>query len=224
MSLLSQHRNQQNHTTITPRASPSSRNNNNHNQKKNTDDIPDTLPVIGADTDWRTFRARLVASTAIATTDDPWAHSIPAPETGALLLASPLLFHTTQQYFRQSVILLVEHSPHRGSVGLILNKPTQHRVSRINASSPASISSSSPNPDPILPIALNPCILYMGGDVRVEGVNIIHSIPGVKGAEEILPGVWWGGSKGWELLWRSGRAKLVFQAPLPPLLLHIATI
>lgn len=30
-----------------------------------------------------------------------WAHSIPQPETGCLLIAHPLMFTTSQQYFSQ---------------------------------------------------------------------------------------------------------------------------
>lgn len=78
-------------------------------------DTPLVLPT-GADMDWREFRARLVARTAPpdpvakaksgggggggdegankvgAGAADVWAHSIPAPEKGCLLLAHPLMF------------------------------------------------------------------------------------------------------------------------------------
>ena len=67
--------------------------------------IPDTLPLATADSDWRAFRAKLVASSkasaaadeesasggvgsaaAAGTADAPWAHSLPGPEQGCLLL------------------------------------------------------------------------------------------------------------------------------------------
>lgn len=88
--------------------------------------IPDTLPVAGVDTDWRSFRAQLVAATAGASSPSSsssgsregtepgrqapatgaaaaasglgtaWAHSLPYPEQGCLLLANPLMFQTSQ--------------------------------------------------------------------------------------------------------------------------------
>lgn len=67
--------------------------------------IPDTLPLATADSDWRAFRAKLVASSKVSATADeesvsggvgsaaaagtadaPWAHSLPGPEQGCLLL------------------------------------------------------------------------------------------------------------------------------------------
>ena len=102
--------------------------------------LPDALPVAGADSDWRTFRAQLVASTlspsssnsssssaaaapagSVAGTDVPWAHPMPLPELGCLLLANPLMFADAQQYFRMSVILIFAHDK-GGSAGLILNR------------------------------------------------------------------------------------------------------
>lgn len=92
--------------------------------------IPDTLPVAGIDSDWRRFRAQLVASTSGASTGiapsgtqtaDSWAHALPHPEHGCLLLANPLMFAGAQQYFHMSVILVWAHDS-RGSAGLILNR------------------------------------------------------------------------------------------------------
>lgn len=40
---------------------------------------------------------------------DEWAHIIPKPEKGALLLAHPLLFQNSQTYFHRAAILLLEH-------------------------------------------------------------------------------------------------------------------
>ena len=50
------------------------------------DAVPDALPVAGVDSDWRAFRAKLVASSSgRAAESDLWAHSIPGPEQGCLL-------------------------------------------------------------------------------------------------------------------------------------------
>jgi hypothetical protein len=168
------------------------------NRKRGSSLVPDALPVMGADTDWREFRARLVASShsssaargdgrgATAGNADPssgadargrgqrlvddedlggdsgpgtrtaadneggeegvgwrrqtvgmaweadgveggsdedtggrlpgpayrgltpvWAHALPRPERGCLLLAHPMMFHSSQEYFYQAVILLL---------------------------------------------------------------------------------------------------------------------
>ncbi len=78
--------------------------------------IPDTLPVASADSDWRAFRAQLVAAAAAseaapaaagagadaaapassARSDGAWAHMLRGPEQGCLLVASPLMFQTSQ--------------------------------------------------------------------------------------------------------------------------------
>lgn len=82
-----------------------------------TSQVPDILPVAGSGVDWREFRAQLVASAsrqeqgedAGAATANPrtglgdgvWAHPIPRPEKGCLLIAHPLMFQDSQVYFRQ---------------------------------------------------------------------------------------------------------------------------
>lgn len=40
-----------------------------------------------------------------------WAHSIPSPEKGCLLLAHPLVFLGRQKYFHQAAILILGESP-----------------------------------------------------------------------------------------------------------------
>lgn len=95
--------------------------------------------MAGSDTDWRAFRAQLVASAAAAATagskaepaaaaslapaaaGQPWAHSLRAPEQGCLLLSNPLMFQTSQSYFHMAVILIFTHGPD-GAAGLILNR------------------------------------------------------------------------------------------------------
>jgi hypothetical protein len=86
--------------------------------------VPDALPLASAGTDWRDFRAQLVANAAQEQRQqqqpdgaggpvpaprgmslDPgggvWAHPVPQPEKGCLLLAHPLMFTSTQVYFSQ---------------------------------------------------------------------------------------------------------------------------
>jgi hypothetical protein len=57
-----------------------------------------------------------------------WAHELSRPEPGCLLLAHPYMFRERQRYFYQAVILLLDHGP-EGSYGIILNRPTQYKVS-----------------------------------------------------------------------------------------------
>ena len=69
-------------------------------------------------------RAQLVARSrdgggAIESTSDydqMWAHTLPGPEQGCVLLANPLLFKTKQQYFRRAVILITDHDAVRACV------------------------------------------------------------------------------------------------------------
>ena len=66
--------------------------------------IPDVMPLSASDTDWRDFRARLVASTSGRTDSsesDIWVHPVPRAEAGCVLLAHPLMFTSTQEYFAQ---------------------------------------------------------------------------------------------------------------------------
>ena len=154
------------------------------------------LPLAGADTDWREFRARLVsgASAGAATrpaadaadadapapgTSSGWAHPLTAPEAGAVLIAHPLLFTTSQTYFHQSVVLLISHGPD-GSAGLILNKPSQYTLADVGGV------------DALLP-ACGGCTLYLGGDVERASVHVVHALPSLPGAVQVVPGVCVGG-------------------------------
>ena len=59
--------------------------------------------------------------------DKAWAHVIAKPEKGSLIVAATDDFVTSQQYFNQCVILLLEHSKD-GSMGVILNRPTMYKM------------------------------------------------------------------------------------------------
>ena len=69
---------------------------------------PITDEEIGIDLDWRSFRAKLEATGLDATAreqwaDDAWAHALPRPEAGGLLLALPFsatLCHAKSPWFR----------------------------------------------------------------------------------------------------------------------------
>lgn len=64
--------------------------------------------------------------------EKPWAHVIGAPEKGCLLLASDDEFNVGQEYFHQAVILILEHHD-KGTMGVILNRPTQYNMGEGNS-------------------------------------------------------------------------------------------
>lgn len=130
--------------------------------------VPDSLPLAGVDTDWRAFRAKLVAAEAPAATpppaadeDERWAHTIPQAETGCLLLSHPLMFVSSQTYFFHSAIFLFSHDA-TGSAGLIINRPTQYTVRETAGT------------EEQLQPELSDCQLYLGGDVGRETVHLLH--------------------------------------------------
>ena len=162
----------------------------------------DVAPAL--ESDWRDFRAMLISQEkgkeelvdddeiAAASgpnlellkqqnpklaADKPWAHKIGAPEKGCLLLAAADEFALGQQYFHQAVILLLEHSE-KGSMGVILNRPTQYNMGYVSGQADG-------------PFAEN--ALYFGGDVGDGTVSFLHGSDKVQGGAEVLPGVYLGG-------------------------------
>merc|ERR1711977_455407 len=75
------------------------------------------------------------AASSAATTKNSrlWAHEIGnRPEKGCLIIARPDAFLSTQRYFHEAVIFIVDYSPSKGAVGLILNRPTQFTLKSIS--------------------------------------------------------------------------------------------
>ncbi|EFJ40535.1 hypothetical protein VOLCADRAFT_108114 [Volvox carteri f. nagariensis] len=142
--------------------------------------IPDTLPYMGSALDWREFRAKLVSQSRGGTgaESDEWAHIIPKPEKGALLLAHPLLFQQSQTYFHRAAILLLEHGD-LGSYGVILNRPSKYLIGDVPLSRPQT--------------QFGDCRLYIGGDVGMGEVQVIHPYGQLSGAAEVVQGVYAGG-------------------------------
>mmetsp|Transcript_15608 Transcript_15608/g.18812 ORF Transcript_15608/g.18812 Transcript_15608/m.18812 type:complete len:365 (+) Transcript_15608:315-1409(+) len=107
----------------------------------------------------------------------PWAHPIPSPEKGCLIIAQETMFHANQAYFCQAVILLLEHNE-QGSTGVILNRPVASSTFGEVAADPG-------------PFTMNP--LYFGGDVRDNTVCCVHGHGDLEGAELVRDGVYYGG-------------------------------
>lgn len=107
-----------------------------------------------------------------------WAHHVPVPEQGCLLVAHPLMFTTAQEYFFQSVILVFSHDA-SGSAGLILNRPTEHQIGRISGT------------DALCP-GFGNMTLYLGGDVGQDTFHLLHSYD-LPNSRQIMKGVHLGG-------------------------------
>jgi len=120
----------------------------------------------------------------------PWAHPIAVPEKGCLLLANAFMFLGNQQYFNQAVVLLIEHNE-SGSMGIILNRPTQYDMGQVT--------------DQAGPFESNP--VYFGGDVGDGAVSLIHGRRDVTNSLEIRPGLYLGGMDCAKQMVTDGQAK-----------------
>lgn len=93
---------------------------------------------------------------------------------GQLLLAEPFLF---EGEFKRSVVLIAEHG-RKGSLGLILNKPSDLILSEIIPDFP----------DFDVPV-------YIGGPVGQDRLNYIHTMGDLlDDSKEIVKGIYWGGN------------------------------
>lgn len=94
-------------------------------------------------------------------------------EKGQLLIADPSLI--TDSHFNRSVILLVEHN-HEGSVGFILNKLSEFKLSDLVEEVKVSYR------------------IYNGGPVDKNNLYFIHTLPNlIDNSIEICDGIYWGG-------------------------------
>lgn len=142
--------------------------------------IPDSIPMTSKESDWRTFRAKLVAK-YLPEEEQPveWAHALPAPELGCLLVAHPMMFTQQQTYFNLAIILLFVHDQN-GSAGLILNKPTRFTLGELDGMTQVAM-------------GFEENQLYLGGDVGDDALNLLHGFKDVKNSTEIMDGVYLNG-------------------------------
>lgn len=120
---------------------------------------------------WHTFRSRIEAIGLI--TNKEAMKKTQKPVQGSLLLSEPFLLDS---YFKRSVVLLSEHDEN-GTLGFILNKPTDVRLN----------DAVEDFPDFDVP-------LYFGGPVETDTLFYLHTLgEQLKGAKSIGAGVWWGG-------------------------------
>ena len=90
-----------------------------------------------------------------------------------LLIADPSL---NDYYFSRSVILLAEHDEN-GSLGLIVNKPTNVKLKELIK----------------IDLPVNPVVM-LGGPVATDNIYIMHTLgKHIEGSMEISTGIYWGG-------------------------------
>eukprot|EP01024_Parvocaulis_polyphysoides_P016982 TRINITY_DN17511_c0_g1_i5.p2 TRINITY_DN17511_c0_g1~~TRINITY_DN17511_c0_g1_i5.p2 ORF type:complete len:233 (-),score=27.31 TRINITY_DN17511_c0_g1_i5:444-1142(-) len=155
------------------------------------------------DSDWREFRAKLVELEQTWSSDlashqqqnqslvesnqnqnnlskknndnSIWAHLISSPEKGSILVARA----KDLGFFNNTAVLLLQHEDRRGTLGLILNRP-----------SPLTVSDVFTRPD--VTSVFGAQVVYFGGPVGYDRINVVHSKQILKGVTEILAGVYIG--------------------------------
>jgi putative transcriptional regulator len=95
------------------------------------------------------------------------------PQKGRLLLSEPYL---ADPNFERTVILLTEHNE-EGSVGFILNKPSESHVSEVM--------------DDLRGMDAQ---IYIGGPVQQDTLHFIHRYGDLEDAIELENGIYWGGN------------------------------
>ncbi len=95
------------------------------------------------------------------------------PKKGRLLLSEPYL---ADPNFERTAILLTEHND-EGSVGFILNKPSESRVSEVMED-----------------LKGLDAQIFIGGPVQQDTLHFVHRYAGLQDAIEIEEGIYWGGN------------------------------
>jgi putative transcriptional regulator len=96
------------------------------------------------------------------------------PEKGKFLISEPFLLDPN---FKRTIILLSEHNE-EGSVGFILNKPTDLKLNMVLEDFPEFDST-----------------VYFGGPVQINSLQFLHKAGDIlDGSVEVSEGLYWGGS------------------------------
>jgi putative transcriptional regulator len=100
------------------------------------------------------------------------------PAQGKILVSEPFL---KDFYFKRSIVLLAEHNDD-GTFGLVLNKPTDIKLSEIINDKSFKISKEFDN-----------CV-YLGGPVKTDSLFFIHTRNDlIANCIKIIEGLFWGG-------------------------------
>lgn len=98
------------------------------------------------------------------------------PKRGSLLLAEPMM---KENYFKRSVVLILDADPAGGHLGLVMNNPSRFRVGDLFEDIPL----------------LSRYPVFAGGPVGLDRFFMIHRLGDVlEGSGEIVPGLWIGGN------------------------------
>ncbi|HOY30924.1 MAG TPA: YqgE/AlgH family protein [Bacteroidales bacterium] len=100
------------------------------------------------------------------------------PAQGKILVSEPFL---KDFYFKRSIVLLAEHNDD-GTFGLVLNKPTEIRLSEIINEKSFHMPEDFDN------------YVYLGGPVKTDSLFFIHTRNDlIKDCVKIIDGLFWGG-------------------------------
>jgi putative transcriptional regulator len=80
---------------------------------------------------------------------------------GRLLVATPML---DDPNFRRGVVLVVEHDPQEGTLGVVLNRPTDVPVDRVLP--------------PWATLVTGPSVVFQGGPVALDSALALARVPG----------------------------------------------
>ena len=95
------------------------------------------------------------------------------PQKGRILISEPFLM---DNYFKRSIVLITEHSE-EGTVGFVLNKPVNMKVSEIVSDFPAI-----------------DAIVSLGGPVQTNTIHYIHTMGDIiPNSMKIVDNIYWGG-------------------------------
>ena len=85
----------------------------------------------------------------------------PGSLAGRLLVATPVL---SDPNFRRTVVLVVEHEAEQGTLGVVLNRPTQVPVDQVL--------------EPWMDLATSPSVVFSGGPVATNSALALALVPG----------------------------------------------
>jgi putative transcriptional regulator len=96
-----------------------------------------------------------------------------SPAKGRLLVSEPYL---NDPNFERTIILMCEHND-EGSFGFVVNKPSQAKIGEVM--------------DDLKNVDAT---VFIGGPVQQDTLHYLHRMATLPDAQEIRPGVYWGGS------------------------------
>ncbi|CAF2043969.1 hypothetical protein BRARA_I02579 [Brassica rapa] len=167
-------------------------------QENKSGDSAATPKPFGLNTDWREFRANLFMkeqeekaageghkpdTTTTSPEAEPralkWAHPIPFPETGCVLVATEKL--DGYRTFARTVVLLLRAGtshPQEGPFGVVINRPLHKNIKHMKSTKTE------------LATTFSECSLYFGGPLEAS-MFLLKTADKTKipGLEEVMPGL-----------------------------------